>query len=236
MSTQTTSQTETVEETEKVSPVVESSEILSSIHELQGESESIKDILDMEKAYALEVATIMKQFLDQIGRSYVLDPSLFPRLGHGVKEVILTPQGVFFLAYNNGLNVARTVDDLTPESLIKVLERILPDVKAFLTERRQKLSARATTARENCWRIEKDSQLTQSSEILPKQAIPIVIYAFNLPFDKTAKTILFSCFTEIVNRSSCPCISFQISPQGEVTSHVPKDDKICIDLLGQSSS
>ncbi|MFI5422201.1 MAG: hypothetical protein ACHQ1H_14650 [Nitrososphaerales archaeon] len=144
MSTQTTSQTETVEEMEKVSPVVESSEILSSIHELQGESESIKDILDMEKAYALEVATIMKQFLDQIGRSYVLDPSLFPRLGHGVKEVILTPQGVFFLAYNNGLNVARTVDDLTPESLIKVLERILPDVKAFLTERRQKLSARAT--------------------------------------------------------------------------------------------
>ena len=144
MSTQTTSQTETIEETEKVSPVVESSEILSSIHELQGESESIKDILDMEKAYALEVATIMKQFLDQIGRSYVLDPSLFPRLGHGVKEVILTPQGVFFLAYNNGLNVARTVDDLTPESLIKVLERILPDVKAFLTERRQKLSARAT--------------------------------------------------------------------------------------------
>ncbi len=144
MSTQTTSQTETMEEAEKVSPVVESSEILSSIHELQGESESIKDILDMEKAYALEVATIMKQFLDQIGRSYVLDPSLFPRLGHGVKEVILTPQGVFFLAYNNGLNVARTVDDLTPESLIRVLERILPDVKAFLTERRQKLSARAT--------------------------------------------------------------------------------------------
>ena len=145
MSTQTTSQTETMEEAKEVSPMVESSEILSSIHDLQGESESIKDILDMEKAYALEVATIMKQFLDQIGRSYVLDPSLFPRLGHSVKDVILTPQGVFFLSYNNGLSVARTVDDLTPESLIKVLERILPDVKAFLTERRQKLSARATT-------------------------------------------------------------------------------------------
>jgi hypothetical protein len=145
MSTQTTSQTEPMEEAKEVSPMVESSEILSSIHDLQGESESIKDILDMEKAYALEVATIMKQFLDQIGRSYVLDPSLFPRLGHSVKDVVLTPQGVFFLSYNNGLSVARTVDDLTPESLIKVLERILPDVKAFLTERRQKLSARATT-------------------------------------------------------------------------------------------
>ncbi|MDA4111415.1 MAG: hypothetical protein OK439_02670 [Thaumarchaeota archaeon] len=144
MSTQTTSQTEPMVEGEKEAPATESSEILTSIQELQGESESIKDILDMEKAYALEVATIMKQFLDQIGRSYVLDPSLFPRLGHGVKEVILTPQGVFFLAYNNGLNIARTVDDLSPDSLIKVLERILPDVKAFLTERRQKLSARAT--------------------------------------------------------------------------------------------
>ncbi|HXQ92208.1 MAG TPA: hypothetical protein VN739_04320 [Nitrososphaerales archaeon] len=140
----TTSQTEAAPEAEKESVLGESSEIISQIQDLQGESESIKDILDMEKSYAAEVATIMKQFLDQIGRSYVLDPSLFPRLGHGVKEVILTPQGVFFLSYNNGLNIARTVDDLSPDSLIKVLERILPDVKAFLTERRQKLSARAT--------------------------------------------------------------------------------------------
>jgi len=143
MSTQTTQQTEAVPETEKESGMIESAEILSQITDLQGESESIKDILDMEKGYATEVATIMKQFLEQIGRSYVLDPSLFPRLGHGVKDVILTPQGVFFLSYNNGLAVARTVDDLSPESLIRVLERILPDVKAFLTERRQKLSARA---------------------------------------------------------------------------------------------
>ena len=131
------------ETVEKDTGVIESNEILTQISDLQGESESIKDILDMEKSYAAEVATIMKQFLEQIGRSYVLDPSLFPRLGHGVKDVILTPQGVFFLSYNNGLTVARTVDDLSPESLIRVLERILPDVKGFLTERRQKLSARA---------------------------------------------------------------------------------------------
>lgn len=143
MATQTAQQTEAGPEAEKDSGMIESAEILSQITDLQGESESIKDILDMEKSYAAEVATIMKQFLEQIGRSYVLDPSLFPRLGHGVKDVILTPQGVFFLAYNNGLTVARTVDDLSPESLMRVLERILPDVKAFLTERRQKLSARA---------------------------------------------------------------------------------------------
>lgn len=132
------------EQSEKDSGVLESSDIISSIQDLQGESESIKDILDMEKAYAQEVATIMKQFLEQIGKSYSLDPSLFPRLGHGVKEVVLTPQGVFFLSYTNGLSVARTVEDLSPESLIRVLEYIIPDVKAFLTERRQKLSARAT--------------------------------------------------------------------------------------------
>lgn len=136
-------QVEAGPETEKESGLIESAEILSQITDLQGESESIKDILDMEKSYAAEVAGIMKQFLDQIGRSYVLDPSLFPRLGHGVKDVILTPQGVFFLSYNNGLTIARTVDDLSPDSLIRVLERILPDVKSVLTERRQKLSARA---------------------------------------------------------------------------------------------
>ncbi len=140
----TPQETEMKPEAEKADTgFAESTEILNQISSLQSESESIKDILDMEKGYAVEVATIMKQFLEQIGRSYVLDPSLFPRLGHGVKDVILTPQGVFFLSYNNGLTVARTVDDLSPESLIRVLERILPDVKGFLTERRQKLSARA---------------------------------------------------------------------------------------------
>ncbi len=141
--TTTSPQVEAGPETEKDSGLIESNEILSQISDLQGESESIKDILDMEKSYAAEVASIMKSFLEQIGRSYVLDPSLFPRLGHGVKDVILTPQGVFFLSYNNGLTIARTVDDLSPESLMRVLERILPDVKGFLTERRQKLSARA---------------------------------------------------------------------------------------------
>jgi len=141
--TTTSPQVEAGPEAEKDSGLIESNEILSQISDLQGESESIKDILDMEKSYAAEVASIMKSFLEQIGRSYVLDPSLFPRLGHGVKDVILTPQGVFFLSYNNGLTIARTVDDLSPESLMRVLERILPDVKGFLTERRQKLSARA---------------------------------------------------------------------------------------------
>ena len=117
MATQTAEQTEPAPEVKEDSLLGESSEIIGQIQDLQGESESIKDILDMEKSYAAEVATIMKQFLDQIGRSYVLDPSLFPRLGHGVKEVILTPQGVFFLQYNNGLNIARTVDDLSPDRL-----------------------------------------------------------------------------------------------------------------------
>ena len=66
MATTTTSQTEAAPESEKESPLSESSEIISQIQDLQGESESIKDILDMEKSYAAEVATIMKQFLDQI--------------------------------------------------------------------------------------------------------------------------------------------------------------------------
>ena len=150
MSNQTASQTSEEEVRKEETTIGEEEEeegsagIISSIQELQGESESIKDILDMEKAYAQEVAQVMKQFLEQIGKSYDLDPGLFPRLGHNVKQVVLTPQGVFFLLYSNGQSVARTVDDLSPESLVRVLEHIIPDVKSFLTERRQKLSARAT--------------------------------------------------------------------------------------------
>ena len=149
--------------------MLESTDIISSIQDLQGESESIKDILDMEKAYAQEVASVMKQFLEQIGKSYTLDPSLFPRLGHGVKEVILTPQGVFFLSYSNGLSVARTVDDLSPESLIRVLEYIIPDVKAFLTERRQRLSARATMLEKVAGELKRIPSLPKSARASASQ-------------------------------------------------------------------
>jgi hypothetical protein len=159
---------EEIESKEEAAQAVESLDIITSIQDLQGESESIKDILDMEKAYAQEVATVMKQFLEQIGKSYVLDPSLFPRLGHGVKEVILTPQGVFFLAYSSGLNVARTVDDLSPESLIRVLEHILPDVKSFLTERRQKLSARATMLEKVAGELKRIPALPKSGRSQPR--------------------------------------------------------------------
>jgi hypothetical protein len=143
MSSQATSSTPPANPAE-AKLVADSLEIISQIQFLQNQSERIKDTLDMERSCAQEVAGVMKQFLEQIGKSYVLDSSMFPRLGQGVKEVILTPQGIFFLTFNNGLTVARTVDDLSPESLIKVLEYILPDVKSFLTDRLDKLSTRAS--------------------------------------------------------------------------------------------
>jgi len=171
LSNQTASsqQTQNEDEVAKETSMLESTDIISSIQDLQGESESIKDILDMEKAYAQEVASVMKQFLEQIGKSYTLDPSLFPRLGHGVKEVILTPQGVFFLSYSNGLSVARTVDDLSPESLIRVLEYIIPDVKAFLTERRQRLSARATMLEKVAGELKRIPSLPKSARASASQ-------------------------------------------------------------------
>ncbi len=162
MSTQSPTDTESeVVETSSPKPV----EIISTIKSLQVESERIKDVLDMEKACAQEVAGVMKHFLEQIGKSYSLSPAMFPKLGRGVKEIILTPQGVFFLDYADGTKVARTFDNLAPDSLIKVLDYILPDVKQLLMERRQRLSDRATMLEEVAAELSKIPNLPKAAKI-----------------------------------------------------------------------
>ena len=117
--------------------------VVASLKELQQEFNQIRTALELEKAISRDVSSFMEDFLRQVGTSYHLDPALFPRLGSSVREVILTPQCIFFLTYNDGLTVARTVNQISPDSLMKVLEEILPDIKMHFKERRERIASRS---------------------------------------------------------------------------------------------
>lgn len=117
--------------------------LVASLRELREEFRQVKIALDTEKTIAKDISAFMKEILPQVGKSYELDPALFPRLGQGVKQMTLTPQGIFFLTYQDGLKAARTMDNVSPESLMKVLEEILPTMMAHFKEKREVIAVRS---------------------------------------------------------------------------------------------
>ena len=117
--------------------------LVSSLREINEEFAQIKEALEKETTISREVAAFLKELLPQVGMSYKLDPSLFPGLGNEVKLVMLTPQCIFFLTFQDGSTVARTFDNITPESMMKILEEILPSIMDNLKEKREKIAMRS---------------------------------------------------------------------------------------------
>lgn len=102
----------------------------------------MKDALETEKRISKDLASFLREYLPQAGKSYDLDPVLFPKL-HGVRQVTLTPQCIFFLTYQDGSKVARTLENLSPESMMKVLEKILPVMTSHFKEKREEIAVRS---------------------------------------------------------------------------------------------
>ena len=101
------------------------------------------DLLRLEKEYTREILGDLRRFLGQVGTSYDLDPKIFPKLGRSVSKVSLSPQGIFFLTYRDGMILSRPVEDLSTESLLNVLNSIVPGAKLVLEERRRFFSEKA---------------------------------------------------------------------------------------------
>lgn len=116
--------------------------LVTSLREFRAEFLQMKDTQDTEKKISKVISTFLGEYLPQVGKSYELDPSLFPSL-QGVKQLTLTPQCIFFLTFQDGLKEARTLESLSPESLMKVLEEIVPVMMAHFRKKREKIAFRS---------------------------------------------------------------------------------------------
>jgi hypothetical protein len=143
----------------------EYSDLFSSIRTLEQESVQINELAELEHAYSKEISTMLRQFLLMVGKSYELDPATFPRLGGSVGRIVLTPQGSFSLTYRDGLTAARPVEDLSAESLVNVLDRVLPEVADLFAERRRKLEQRTALLEKVSQGLKRISPLSKSGQI-----------------------------------------------------------------------
>ncbi|HVB11760.1 MAG TPA: hypothetical protein VNE86_01405 [Nitrososphaerales archaeon] len=120
-------------------------EISNSIKSLQEESQQISELAEMEKTYSLEVSNQLKQLIMPLNASYHIKPQSVSKNDSSISDAVLTPQGVVCVFYSSGTVVSRPLESIASEVLIKILSEVIPDVKALMYERRQKLSGRVMT-------------------------------------------------------------------------------------------
>jgi|GEM_PF-3198256 hypothetical protein len=112
------------------------------VRALQQEILDVMELSETEKAYAAQIKETLKRVISSLGRSFRLDPSLFRKLPRNVTDVVLSPQGIFCLTYNDNSISTRSLENLSTESLLMVLERLLPEIEQEITDRHRKLIIR----------------------------------------------------------------------------------------------
>ncbi len=140
-----TTQSETqVREEQQMESQLKDPEVVTLLKSVRETAVQLKELMDMEKAYTADAIAVLKEFIEPLGKSYHLDPTLLSKVDHNIIDVVLTPQGSICLIYNNGSIVTRSLENLSSESLMRVLTQILPEIKISLEEKRQRLSVRTS--------------------------------------------------------------------------------------------
>jgi hypothetical protein len=117
--------------------------VLGLIRSLHQDSIDVAELRDSEKLHVADVTQSLRSLIEPLGKSFQLEPSLFPKLNRNVTEVVLSPQGSICLIRADGSIVTRSLENLSSESLLKVLSLVLPEVRRELAEKRSKLAARS---------------------------------------------------------------------------------------------
>jgi hypothetical protein len=145
-------------------------EITNSIKSLQEESQQISELFEMERSYSTEVSNQLKQIIMPLNASYHIKPESISKNDSSITDAVLTPQGVVCVFYNSGNVVSRPLESIMSEVLIRVLSEVIPEAKALMNERRQKLSGRVMTLE----KLSKEMRKVPTGAARPKAASPAV--------------------------------------------------------------
>ena len=118
--------------------------VLNMIKGLREESQQISDLKDIERSHVANVVSNLRRLIEPIGKSYQIIPNTLHRIDKNVSGVILTPQGTLCLFYSNGLIVTKSLDNLSSDSLVRVLDQVLPEIKKHFSEQRRRIAMRTT--------------------------------------------------------------------------------------------
>jgi hypothetical protein len=121
------------------------SAIALSIRTLQEESLQISELSEMERNYAAEVSSLLRQLIEPLNVAYHIKPGSVSNRDATLSDVVLTPQGMLFFMHNHGTINSKTLENLPSEVLVKILAEVVPQIKKVMIDKRQKISARVAT-------------------------------------------------------------------------------------------
>ena len=96
----------------------------------------------MERTYASEVATQLKQIILPLNLSYHIKPDTISKNDASITDAILTPQGIVCVFSSAGTVITKPVETFQSEVIMRILKEVIPEAKALMNEKRQKLSGR----------------------------------------------------------------------------------------------
>lgn len=118
------------------------SSVSDELEDLETELSEIRELSRIEKTFSLEVIDALKPLLRQLSTRFQIKPSIFPKLSTFVTRMVLMPDGVIILEFEEGVVKTRPLEDLSPESLVKILAEILPSILEMVSEQRALVSDR----------------------------------------------------------------------------------------------
>ena len=110
--------------------------ISDELDDLEQELSEVRELARIEKTLTQEVIGALKPLLRQLSTGFEIRASLFPKLEPVVSRMVLMPDGVIILEVAEGKVRTRPLEDLSAESLVKILGEILPSMLKIVSEER----------------------------------------------------------------------------------------------------
>ena len=116
-------------------------DILSSISLLKEETAQISELSELERQYATETIAYVKRLIEPLNTSFHIDPRGVMKGDSSVTDIVLTPQGTVCLVKKENV-VSKPLESLQTETLVNIIQQVIPAVKDHIAAKRQKMTNR----------------------------------------------------------------------------------------------
>ena len=109
------------------------------------ESQQIMELLELEKEYSTEVAERFRKITMSLNESYHVKPESVLKYDSSVSDVILTAKGDVCVFRGSNSVTTFPLESMTCETLIRILEEVIPKAEDLLKDKQRKIGNRVTT-------------------------------------------------------------------------------------------
>lgn len=146
-------------------------DILSSIGLLREETAQIGELSELERQYAAETIAYLKRLIEPLNTSFHIDPRSVMKGDASVTDIVLTPQGTVCLVRKENV-VSKPIESLQTETLVNIIQQVIPEVKNHIASKRQKMTSRVTMLEKVTKELRKVGPVSPRQKVAPSTQAP----------------------------------------------------------------